>query len=129
MPAPLSTDLRRRIADAYLNDEGTLDEIARRFEVGSATVTRLVRLHRQTGSVAPKPHGGGPEPRVRPEDVPQLQAWLRENPSLTQSELAQRYDQHTGRPVSQRSISRTLAHYGITRKKKTPTLRSETAKT
>lgn len=125
MPAPLSHDLRRRIVEAYLAGEGTLDEMAERFQVGSATVTRLLRLYRQTGALAPKPHGGGTEPRVRPEDLPLLQTWLQENPSLTQAELAAHYAAHTGRSTSQRSISRTLIRHGITRKK---TARGRTAR-
>lgn len=117
MPAPLSNDLRQRIVEAYLAGEGTLAEIAARFAIGPASVTRFVRLYRQTGSVTPKPHNGAPETRVRPEDIPLLKAWLNENPSLTQTELAQRYSAHTGRSTSQRSISRTLIRHGITRKK------------
>ena len=129
MPAPLSNDLRRRIVDAYLAGEGTLDEIADRFAIGPASVTRFVRLYRQTGSVAPKPHNGAPETRVRAEDIPVLKAWLTENPSLTQQELAQRYTEHTGRSVSQRSISRTLIRHGITRKKSRSQRPSVTART
>ena len=126
MPAPLSKDLRRRIFEAYRNGEGTLNDIAERFQVGSASVTRLARLFRQSGTLQAKPHNGGPETRVRPEDMPMIEAWLKQNPSLTQSELAQHYTVHTGRPVSQRSMSRTLAHHGITPKKSRLQPRNET---
>ena len=129
MPGPLSNDLRRRIVSAYFDGEGTLDEVAGRFQVGSATVVRLVRMHRQNGSVAPKPRAGGPAPIVRPEDVPLLERWLAENPSLTQTELAERYEEHTGRPVSQRTSRRTLERAGITRKKSRNTPPSGTDRT
>ena len=60
----LSLDLRRRIIDAYDNGEGTQARLARRFKVGKATVERLVRLRRETGSVEPRPHGGGTGPLI-----------------------------------------------------------------
>ena len=126
MPAPLSHDLRRRIFDAYRNGQGTLHDIAERFEVGPASITRLVRRYQQTGSLAPKPPRGGPETRVRSEDIAMLEAWLKQNPSLTQCELARRYAEETGRSVSQRSISRRLAQHGITRKKSRSLLPSAT---
>jgi transposase len=129
MPAALSNDLRRRIVAAYQAGEGTLEEIAERFAVGTASVTRLLRLDRETGSIHPKTYTRTAEGRVRTQDIPQLQNWLTENPSLTQDDLAQRYEQETGRTVSQRTISRVLKKAGITRKKSRPTRRSATDRT
>lgn len=129
MPAPLSDDLRRRIVAAYQAGEGTLREIAERFQVGSASVTRLLRLERETGSIEPKTYTRTAETRVRAEDIPLLKSWLSENPSLTQDELARRYERETGRAVSQRTISRVLSQAGITRKKSRPTRRSATDRT
>ena len=126
MPAPLSNDLRRRIVAAYQAGEGTLDEVAERFQVGSASVTRLLRLHRETGSIEPKTYTRTAETRVRAEDIPRLQSWLTDNASLTQDELAQRYERETGRTVSQRTISRVLKKAGITRKKSRAIPRSAT---
>lgn len=125
MPAAYSNDLRLRIAQAYLDGEGTRDEIARRYRISPASVDRYVRLWRTSGSVEPTPHTAGPERRVRPEDESLLVAWLAENPSLTQTELAERYTKETGRSVSQRTISRVLRRVGITRKKSPSMRRSE----
>lgn len=55
MPAPLSLDLRKRILEALLTSGTSQKKIALRFCVGKATVERLARLHRETGSVAPRP--------------------------------------------------------------------------
>lgn len=129
MAAPLSEDLRRRIAHAYLDGEGTRDEVARRFRVSAASVDRFVRLQRDHGSVAPKPHGGGHARRVPDGDKALLERLLGEDPSLTQQELAERYTEATGRPVSQRTMSRMLRRFEVTRKKKPSTPPSATAKT
>lgn len=129
MAAPLSEDLRRRIARAYLDGEGTREEIAERFRVSAASVDRFVRLQREGGSIAAKPHGGGTECRVPDTDKAVLQALLAEDPSLTQQELAERYGERAGRVVSQRTMSRVLRRLAITRKKKPRTPPSATART
>jgi transposase len=61
---PLSNDLRKRILDAVDNKEGSRRELAVRFSVNTSTITRLLQLRRQTGSVEPRPHGGGVEPTL-----------------------------------------------------------------
>ena len=125
MPRAYSKDLRRRIVEAYLAGEGTRAQIAKRFQVSPASVDRYIRQFRTSGSVEPARRvGGGPERRVRPEDAPLFAAWLAENPSLTQTELAERYERETGRAVSQRTISRVLGRLGITRKKRHSTPRN-----
>ncbi|WNG44872.1 transposase [Archangium minus] len=63
MPRPYSTDLRERVLAAC--ERGlTIEEVARQFEVGTATVKRWRQFRRQRGSVEPAPHGGGKPPRV-----------------------------------------------------------------
>ena len=52
---PYSMDLRRRVAQAVDNQEGSLRQLARRFCVSLTFVTRLLRRRRQTGSLAPSP--------------------------------------------------------------------------
>ncbi len=49
--APYSQDLRQRIVDTALRREGTVGQIAERFLVSVSFVTRLLQLHRGTGSV------------------------------------------------------------------------------
>src|SRR3954454_24241934 len=61
---PLSNDLRSRILNAVDNREGSRRKLAVRFEVNTSTITKLLRLRRETGSLAPRPHGGGVEPTL-----------------------------------------------------------------
>ena len=64
MPAPLDVDLRERVVTAYTSGEGTYDEIARRFVVSPASVSRYLRRHREQGSLAPKLAIGGQPHRL-----------------------------------------------------------------
>jgi transposase len=59
MPAPLSIDLRQRIIAAYEAKEGSQRQLAERFKVSLSFIRDLRRHHRQTGTVQPKPPGGG----------------------------------------------------------------------
>ena len=53
-------DLRERVAAAIDEGEGSERQIAKRFRVSVSFVTRLLQRRRDAGTLAPKPHGGGP---------------------------------------------------------------------
>src|SRR3954453_432155 len=113
---PYSQDLRKRILDTVRRGDGSLRQIARRFLVSISFVTRLLRLHRDTGSLEPKPHGGGNPAVLGPEDLERLRAWIRQQPDATLQECRQRL----GASCSLMTISRALSRLGLPRKKKVP---------
>ena len=110
-------DLRERVVAAY--DRGGLTEadVARLFHIGEATVRRWRRRVRETGSVAPAPHGGGTEPRVLPEHEPFVRALVAEQPDRIVVEVAALFVDRAGRDCSRSSMSRALARMKLTRKK------------
>ena len=114
---PLSLDLRQRIVDAYQRGEGTQRALALRFDVGAATVERLLRQWRQTGALTPRTSPGR-TPLLSTEEREIVRAWISEMPDLTQSELAERFEEHTGRRVSRRTMGRMRQSLGLTRKKR-----------
>ena len=61
---PLSNDLRKRILEAVDNEEGSRRKLAARFKVNASTITKLLRLRRETGSFEPRPHAGGVAPTL-----------------------------------------------------------------
>jgi transposase len=111
---PYSLDLRERVAAAIENAEGSFREIARRFRVSLSFVARLMQRRRQTGGLAPRPHGGGRSPALDEPARRRLRALLREQPDLTLAELRQRL----GLSCSLVALWRTLRQLKITRKKK-----------
>ena len=112
MPAPLSADLRRRVLDASRSASAT--QTAARFGVSVSTVHRLRRLDRQHGSVTPKPHAGGHDFALSDADRAEVEACLTEDPSLSHARIAARL----GGAVSPSTVSRALARWGLTRKKR-----------
>ena len=59
MASSYSLDLRERVFGAWQRGEGSQPEIAARFGVSVSFVRDLSRRWRESGGVAPKPHGGG----------------------------------------------------------------------
>src|SRR3954469_5816270 len=86
---PLSKDLRERIVAAVDNQEGSRREIARRFAVDVSCITRLLQLRRQTGSLDPRPHGGGKEPPLDQDGLDRLRRLVQETPDATLKQLQQ----------------------------------------
>src|SRR3954454_23659510 len=113
---PYSQDLRQRVLDTVRRGEGSWRQIARRFLVSVSFVTRLLRTHRDTGSLEPKPHGGGNPAVLTPEDLERLRALIRQQPDATLQECRQRL----GVSCSLLTISRALSRLGLPRKKKVP---------
>jgi transposase len=86
---PLSSqDLRKRVIVTVERGDGSLRQIARRFLVSVSFVTRLLRHDRTTGSVDPKPHGGGRQPALGPAQLKQLRALVHKRPDTTSRNCA-----------------------------------------
>src|SRR5262249_6491192 len=110
-----SNDLRERIVAAAQRGEHSLRQIARLFVVSLSCVVRLLQRHRQTGSVQPKPHAGGPTPKLDAQAQERLLDLVRQQPDATLAELRDRL----GVPCCLMTIARVLQRHQITRKKKT----------
>src|SRR4051812_47347642 len=113
---PYSQDLRQRVFATVQRGEGSVRQIARRFLVSVSFVTRLLRTHRTTGALEPKPHGGGNPAALGPEDLERLREVIRQQPGATLAECRQRL----GASCSLMAISRALSKLGLPRKKKVP---------
>jgi len=112
---PLSIDLRIRIVAAVEAGEHSLRELAELFAVDLATIVRLLQRYRRTGSVHPKPHGGGPRPKLDAQATARLRELVRQQPDATLAELRKQL----GVACSIMTIFRALRRQRITRKKKT----------
>src|SRR3954470_22050426 len=113
---PYSQDLRQRIVDTIRRGDGTIRQVADRFLVSFSFVTRLLQLYRGTGSVEPRPHGGGNPAVLTPEDLERLRELIRKQPDATLEECRT----HLGASCSLMTISRALSQLGLPRKKKVP---------
>lgn len=111
---PYSADLRERIVAAIDRGEHSLRELARIFSVSLSFLVRLLYRRRHSGVIEPKPHAGGPKPRLHPQDVQRLLDLVHDQPDATLAQLRDRL----GIPCSLSTLSRVLRRQGITRKKK-----------
>jgi transposase len=113
---PYSQDLRQRILETARHGGATVKQVAERLLVSVSFVTRLLQLHRATGSVEPRPHGGGHPAVLTPEDLEGLRAPIRDRPDATLEECRLQL----GSSCSLATISRALSKLGLPRKKKVP---------
>ncbi|HZE93571.1 MAG TPA: helix-turn-helix domain-containing protein [Gemmatimonadales bacterium] len=85
---------RERAVAAYNAGEGGYHDLARVLGVGYRTLQRWVAQERATGSVAPRPNGGGWR---CPIDLRVLEAVVREAPDATVAELCWAYNRRVPR--------------------------------
>jgi transposase len=115
---PHSADLRQRIVTLYEQGEGSIRQLAQRFQVSQESVRLLLKQYRSTGSIDPKPYVGGPQPQLQASHHEVLRELVEADNDATLVQLAERLGERTEVYVSGSTISRTLSKLGITRKKK-----------
>src|ERR671936_2111969 len=113
-----SLDLRTKILAAYHHKEGSIRQLAQRFTVSARFVGELVSRFRQTGSYAPKPHGGGNPPRIDRSKYDLLSALVQHQPDATLKELCLALAERCHVTASKSSMPRTLVRLQLTRKKR-----------
>jgi len=109
-----SMDLRQRVVRACDNRVGSQRRIADLFGVSLSWVEKLLRRRRQTGSITPKPRGGGGRPVLDEARLEQLRGLVQEDPDATLSQLRDRL----GLSASLSVIHRALAKLGLTYKRR-----------
>jgi transposase len=117
MPIALSIDLRQRIVEAYDPKTTSCREVAERFSVGEASVNRFVNRYRRTGSVAPRPHGGGVQSKLQEPELATIRVLVVEKSDRTRLELIAALAERCGVRVSPATMGRALMALGLTRKK------------
>jgi transposase len=85
----LSLDLRERILTSYDHQEGTRDEVARRYRVSLGMVKKLLQQRRRTGDIGPRHHRSGRKPVIVELHRRRMRELLGRKPDLTLSELRQ----------------------------------------
>lgn len=120
VPVPMkaySIDLRQKVFDAYQNGEGSIRQLAKRFNVSASFVNDLIQRHRQAGTIAPKPHGGGAVAKLQASQLQILQTLLEEEHDATLETLANRLYERTQVQVGISTIHRAIVKLKLTRKK------------
>jgi len=107
-------ELRSRIVDAIDRGVGSRSQVAALFGVWVNCVGNYLRQRDRTGTLAPRPDGGGRAPALGPDRYDEVRQLLAAQPDLTLDQLRDRM----GLGCSLAAVSRTLKKLGLTRKKK-----------
>jgi transposase len=112
-----SIDFRCVVINTYESGEGTIEEVAEQFGVGTAFVKKMLRLHRAGERLEPK-HGGGAQARLTAEAREQLRAAVKTRPDATLGELKAVLSSVCQVEVSAPTVCRELQKLELSRKKR-----------
>ena len=122
----VSKPIREAIVRAFHEEDLTYEEIAELLAIGRATVNRVLRLHRETGGVEPRPRGGGNFSPLRGEALEELRALVKERPDATIGEITESLIERAVVQTSTSSVQRALRRLDYSRKKSRSSLSSAT---
>ncbi len=112
-----SLDLRQKVVAAVERGDSTIEEVAAAFGVGFTFVKKMLRQHRETGDLSPRPHGGGHTPRLSDKHLKLLRAEVARHPDQTVLALRDHLVARAGISVSRPTVSRALSRLNLSRKK------------
>jgi transposase len=124
--AAYSIDLRQKILQACERRLGSQRALADLFGVSLSFVEKLLRRHRATGDIAPKPHAGGQRPYLDVAAAALVRQLVHEHTDITLEELCARVAGERGVRVSVATMCRVLQRLGLPRKKSRSTPASAT---
>ena len=102
-----SLDLRQKVVAAVERGDSTIEEVATAFGVGQTFVKKMLRQHRETGDLSPRPHGGGHTPRLSDKHLKLLRRRLSAAPTAPTSRCPSTY---ASRPASASAPRPSAAH-------------------
>jgi len=89
MPKPYSEDLRKRVIDKT-NEGKTVEQIMGELDIKETFVYAMRKLHKDTGSIAPKKPSGGRPPSISATQLAQIKTLVLETPDITLAEIKER---------------------------------------
>jgi transposase len=116
MPNPYDVALRERAVKAYERGDGTYAALGKLFAVHQRTLQEWVAQWRATGSLEPRPKGGG---WTSPIQDGMLEAVVRERPDATLQEICLEYNRRVSRAqrTTRSALHRALDRLGFVHKK------------
>ena len=112
-----SLDLRQKVVAAVERGDSTIEEVAASFGVGQTFVKKMLRQHRETGDLSPRPHGGGQAPRLSDKHLRVLRQEVSRRPDQTAAALRDHLEERASVSVSRPTVARALSRLGLSRKK------------
>ena len=110
----LSLDLRERILTAYDNEQGSREEIGRRFRVSTGMVKKLLAQRRRIGEIRAQHYRAGRKPLFLEEHRSRLKELIVKKPDTTLAEMRSAL----GLSCTLPAIHYVLGKMGLTYKKR-----------
>jgi len=121
-----SLDLRQKILRASEQGLGSQRAIATFFGVSLSFVEKLLRRHRTTGDIAPRPHAGGRRSSCDAAAVAQVRRLVHEQPDATLAEVCEQLFAQRGLRLSVPTMGRLVLSLKLPRNKSRSTPASAT---
>jgi transposase len=113
LPNPVSNEIREKIIQHKQNYVNETD-IAKWLIISQSTVTKIWALHKQTGTIQPRPRTQGRKPLVTEQTMGQITQKIEQQPDITLKELIEEFDLQ----ISSAALSKRLIKLGYTFKKR-----------
>ena len=113
---PLSLDLRQRIRDALQGGQSR-EQVAARFCVSLSSVQRIKRQWKEHQHLEPKPIPGR-QRAIKEDQAAELKEIIAIQNDWTLDNLAQAWQQHSGKAISTSALHRNLHWLGYSYKKR-----------
>ncbi len=113
-----SLDFRQKIVETYFNEPISQRKLAKRFRVSLSFVEKLLKQLRESGDLAPKPHGGGQTPKLNAQQLALVATLVDDQNDATLAELCEQLYEQTQVSISISTMGRVLQQLNLTRKKK-----------
>ena len=117
MGKPHPIELRERVM-AFIDEGHSHREAARHFRVSPRFVNDLVKLRRDTGSLAARPQGNGGGYGKLADVIGWIEARIADKGEITRDELTAELAEIQGIAVHRATVWRTLRNLGLTHKKR-----------
>lgn len=111
-------ELRERIVAAVDQQEHTIEEVAALFKVSERHIYKLLKQRRETGELAPLPHGGGAVAKLDEAKLLRLAEFVAATPDASLDELQGLLRRRCRTQVSLNTVWRGLQQIDFTRKKR-----------
>ena len=122
-------DLRDLVVHAHQAGEGSIREWGDLFHVAKNTVDNWLRRLRESGTVVPRPHGGGVPAVLSGDRLETLCRLVVERDDATLDELREAVEQECQVHTSRSAVDRALRKVNFTRKRRRSTRTSATGPT
>ena len=112
-----SLDFRPKIMEVHHEGKASQRQLAKRFNVALSFVEKLIKQEKETGSIAPKGHGGGSKPKLSEAQKQVVAELVAADNDATLVELCEQLEERVGVRVSRSTRGRLTQQLNLTVKK------------